>query len=248
MARWAQAEDGSALCRLPLDHALVAQALGSEVRWLADTGDLVATPCCEGVTGLEHLAPIDLGAGRVAETLTACADLARQGAAVQFSLPGPLSLAADLLGAERLLKAIRRDPQGTWRALGRLCGQTERLACAAVCSGAALICLADPLCARELLGPRSMRQLADNVLCSHVRGLLVALNGRAVLAVCPRVCSGLEGAEGMACPRRLGAVAGRSRAQAMLAYAGRAAAVGGPCLEGADLDLPDDGLWVFELR
>ena len=227
--------ESSPLVRLPADHMLEAQAFGCRVRRLSDGNGLEALACCRNVAEISALGPIDVEVGGVAACLQECAWRSQGGESVLFLLTGPMTLASSLMGAPAFLKAVRRDPVGTFEALRHLERESSRLAQAAQQAGTALVGLSDPLCGREYFGPKMLREFGQSVLLDCVRDLAAALRGRSALALCPRACAALQRIEGVRF-ERVSVPTGQTRWQAMLSLAGQADAWGGVCLEAAPLD------------
>ncbi|MGE5138852.1 MAG: uroporphyrinogen decarboxylase family protein [Rudaea sp.] len=172
---------------VPADLCVEASALGAEVDFRADLADpmwpVVAAPLAAHASGLRPVIPARLEHTRVAVPIEAIQILKKrvgQKAIVGAWIPGPLTLAMQLVDLDNLYTDLRLDPASVQRLLAPLADFLARVGQAYHDAGADLITIHEMGGSPGVVGPRAFREL---VLPPLLR-LVAALPAPRVLSVC----------------------------------------------------------------
>lgn len=153
-------------------YNLEAEAYGGVVDRPQGRGiPAIGSPACSSVGELAGLEPFDpAAAGRIPMLLQVAGRLARRfpEADVRVPLSGPFSIAANLVGLQRLLCEALTDPAATRAALAHLVGAQVAF-CHAVCGRGLGIALFESAAAPPLLSPDLFRRVELPALRSIVQ-------------------------------------------------------------------------------
>ncbi|MBQ1887922.1 MAG: methylcobamide--CoM methyltransferase [Firmicutes bacterium] len=145
---------------VPFDMTVEAEALGARV----DMGDLLCEPhitrsVLASPAEYPRLKALDPSAGRIPCVLEAVRLLKKRGDGVPVigNITGPISLAGMLVDMEKLLPAMRRDPESVSGLLDFVCDQLVTYGRLLKEAGADAVCLSDPSGTGEVVGPRFFR-------------------------------------------------------------------------------------------
>lgn len=172
---------------LPTDLCVEAQALGAEIDFRADMPEpmwpLVAAPLFESPQDLKAIPANFVGRARIPLVLEALAALkARVGitAVVGAWIPGPFTLAMQVMPHAELLAAVSQSPEAVGRALDLLVDALIPVGLAYRDAGADYITIHEMGGSPGVLGPRSFRSL----VLPRLQRLITALPAPRILSVC----------------------------------------------------------------
>lgn len=98
------------------DNSVEAEAIGARLSYPENTYPVIQTPCLESLKDLDRLVvPDPLNSGRLPQVVEACRILRHrvgERTLVVGIVLGPLSIAGQIMGLEKLLYSLLDDPQG----------------------------------------------------------------------------------------------------------------------------------------
>lgn len=186
--------EGSAYCVLPFCHTLEAEAFGASISY----GDETAGPRCkeyvfERVEDLTVLPDIDLFQGRIAQVLSACEILSKQGENVLVEICGPITVMNSLMDPKLIYKTLRKDKQVMREVCCKIGEQVLRFAREAKARGAKLISFADSAGVVGILGPKLSEDMVEIFVCDYARQLSELADASAMVMLCPKTTFTLLG-------------------------------------------------------
>ncbi len=146
---------------VPFCMTVEAEAMGAKV----EMGDLLCEPHVvdsplQKVADWPTLTALRADAGRVPVVLEALHLLKARGDGVPVigNINGPTSVAGELIAMEKLLPAMRREPENVHGLMGFVADQLIRYGRLMLEAGADFICLSEPSGTGEVVGPRYFRE------------------------------------------------------------------------------------------
>ncbi len=146
---------------VPFCMTVEAEAMGARV----EMGDMLCEPHVvdsplKDIRDWRQLRPLCADAGRVPVVLEAIALLKARGDGVPVigNINGPTSVAGELIAMEKLLPAMRRDPESVHGLMAFTAEQLIRYGRLMLEAGADFICLSEPSGTGEVVGPRYFRE------------------------------------------------------------------------------------------
>lgn len=141
----------------------IAEMLGAHVRYSRDRLPYIEKPCLDDLERSDDMAQENIGRHpRIRVFLEAAAILEKEAlpvVPVSASAGGPLTIAAYLYGAERLLRDCRRNPDAVHRLL-RIITDSEKSSIKAMSQFGLGTAFADPVANPELIGPKYYGEFA----------------------------------------------------------------------------------------
>lgn len=174
---------------------LVAEAMGCKLEFKPDEIPVVRERVVKNKEDVKLLRAVDPeSSGRIPIHLKAIQLVRKQiGTSVPIFryVPGPLTLAGALIGPEKMLMSLIRDPSFIRQALEPATESTVRFAAAAVKYGSDIIVVADPIASTTVISPRMFKEFAYPSLCQVVERVL-EVGGIPSLHICGKTESILE--------------------------------------------------------
>ncbi len=173
---------------VPADMCVEASALGTEVDFRADVDEpmfpLVATPLAESASDFRLRLPPGLTRHPRITTVVEAIHLLKERVGTEIVVgawvPGPLTLAAQVIELENLYADIQRAPDAVARALDGLTDALVEVAQAYHKAGAEFVTIHEMGGSPGVIGPRAFEML----LLPRLQRLLAALPAPRVLSVC----------------------------------------------------------------
>ena len=148
---------------VPFCMTVEAEAMGARV----EMGDMLCEPHVvdsplEKVADWPKLTQLKADAGRIPVVLAALRRLKARGDGVPVigNINGPISVAGELVPMEKLLPAMRKDPESVHGLLGFVSDQLIAYGKLMLEAGADFICLSEPSGTGEVVGPRYFREFS----------------------------------------------------------------------------------------
>ena len=229
--------DSGALCQLPLDNALEADALGA----ILNLGDGAAGPRAKEyiLTTIEdalNLPAIDFTKGRIAATLEAAEILISQGEQVCIMLNGPIGALSCMIDAGKVFKALRKNRELMKEILWKIGREEFRFIDEAIARGVTIFNWEDPTAAVNIIGPKLAENLVEDFTYPYVKELVAYTKGRAILHLCPKTSFALLGTDN-AEPNNIDLPEAMSYGQAVCYMSGKCDLCGLNCLKDTQLFL-----------
>ena len=146
---------------VPFCMTVEAEAMGARV----EMGDLLCEPHVvdsplTNIKDWQTLTPLTAKSGRVPVVLEAIRRLKARndGVPVIGNINGPTSVAGELIAMEKLLPAMRKDPESVHGLMGFVADQLIAYGRLMLEAGADFICLAEPSGTGEVVGPKYFRE------------------------------------------------------------------------------------------
>ena len=189
----------AAVCQLPFCHTLEAEALGGIIR-LGDglMGPRTGGYCCKTPEDVLNLPPLNVKsehAGRLRETLTACAKLKEKGETVLFLISGPITILNGLLDGETLFRGLLKETELMGRVFERLGNDILTVMKAAEEAGADLLSYADPSGGVGIVGPKIVGRMTKEFTVPFLKRIDRELTPGTVVFLCPKTSFALIGTE-----------------------------------------------------
>ena len=174
---------------------LVAEAMGCRLEVKPDKTPVVRERAIKNKKDVKLLQAIDPeSTGRIPIHLKAI-ELVREqiGTSVPIFryVPGPLTLVSTLVGPEKVLMDLIKDPSFIRQALKPATESSLRFAAAAVKHGSDVVVVADPMASSTVISPRMFKEFAYPPVCQVVEKILEA-GGIPSLHICGKTNSILE--------------------------------------------------------
>jgi len=174
---------------------LVAEAMGCKLEVKPDEIPVVRERVVKNKNDVKLLQAVDPeSSGRIPLHLKAI-ELVRKMIGTNVPIfryvPGPLTLVSALMGPEKLLTNLIKDPSFIRQALEPATESTLAFASAAVRHGSDIVVVADPMASSAVISPQMFKEFAYPTLCEAVEGI-AEVGGVPSLHICGKTGPILE--------------------------------------------------------
>jgi len=174
---------------------LVAEAMGCELDVKPDEIPVVRERVVKNKKDVKLLQAVDPeSSGRIPIHLKAI-ELVREEIGTDVPIfryvPGPLTLVSVLMGPDKALTNLIKDPSFIRQALEPATESTLRFAAAAVKHGSDIVVVADPMASSTVISPRMFKEFAYPTLCQVVE-MIAEVGGIPSLHICGKTEAILE--------------------------------------------------------